>query len=546
MPIEPGVRIGGYLVQEYVGRGAMGVVYRAFHEGLARPAAVKVLQALTPDSDALGRFRREAQSIAQMRHPSILNVFDFGEYEGTAYMIVEYVAGGSLDGRLTRGVPLPQAEALRLLKGLAAGLDYAHSLGVVHRDVKPANVLLGPGDSPILADFGLAKLLQSSSLKSMTGVATGTPAYMAPEQATGTPVGPAADRYALATMAYQLLTGTVPFQSEGVLELLYAHVHRDPDPASSRNPELNQHVDAVLARGLAKDPAERWASCAGFVDRLEAALTGRASTDTQPIEPPTQPVPGAQAVERTMPMPSPGGAAVRPRRSRRRLALIGLAVLAVIVAGLVLAALNRPKPLDLSLSSDTVAAGDTVVLTAGGLPKGQKGTVELASRPQVIDTFSADQDGAVEQTVTIPARTTEGDHELSLCWSNQCRVGTTIHVSAKPSPSPSPSPKPSAGPTPPPSLGRVSVSPVPLKPGGQIAIQGGGFAPNSRRGIYVVDSGGVKLLGEVAVAASGTFNFQGVLPATVAPPQLQLKVCAPGSSTTSLTECVDETVAVTR
>ena len=321
MPIEPGVRIGAYEVQEYVGRGAMGVVYRAFHDGLARPAAVKVLQALAPDSDALGRFRREAQSIAQMRHPNILNVFDFGEYEGMPYMIVEYVPGGALDGRLTRGQPLPREEAVRLLKGIAGGLDYAHSLGVVHRDIKPANVLLGPGEAPILADFGLAKLLQSSSLKSMTGVATGTPAYMAPEQATGTPVGPAADRYALATMAYQLLTGTVPFQNEGILELLYAHVHRPPDAASSRNPELNEHVDAVLARGLAKDPEERWSSCADFVDRLEAALTGRATTATQGLEPPTQQVPAATRVEQTMPMPAPGAPAVRPPRSRRRLAV---------------------------------------------------------------------------------------------------------------------------------------------------------------------------------------------------------------------------------
>src|SRR5690348_18275649 len=124
-----------------------------------------------------------------MRHPNIVDVYDFGEYEGTPYMIVEYVAGGSLASKMAHG-RLDQETAIRILRGIAAGLDYAHAHGVVHRDVKPANVLLTAEESPVLADFGLAKLMQGSSLKSMTGVTTGTPAYMAPEQVTGERVGP--------------------------------------------------------------------------------------------------------------------------------------------------------------------------------------------------------------------------------------------------------------------------------------------------------------------------------------------------------------------
>ena len=171
----------------------MGLVYRAYHSQLERVGAVKILQAIAPDPDTTARFRHEAQAIAQMRHPNILNVYDFGEYQGTPYMIVEYVAGGSLSGRLAKG-PLDLPTTLKYLRGIAAGLDYAHSRGIIHRDIKPANVLLEPDDSPVIADFGLAKLLQGSSLKSLTGVTTGTPAYMAPEQVTGTQVGPAADR----------------------------------------------------------------------------------------------------------------------------------------------------------------------------------------------------------------------------------------------------------------------------------------------------------------------------------------------------------------
>ena len=177
----------------------MGVVYRAYHSELERTGAVKVMQAITPDPDTVARFRHEAQAIARLRHPNIVDVYDFGEFQGTPYMIVEYVPGGSLADRMSEG-HLDQPTALRYLRGIAAGLDYAHGHGVVHRDVKPANVLLTADDSPVLADFGLAKLMQGSSLKSMTGVTTGTPAYMAPEQVTGGQVGPASDRYSLATI----------------------------------------------------------------------------------------------------------------------------------------------------------------------------------------------------------------------------------------------------------------------------------------------------------------------------------------------------------
>ncbi|MFI5284273.1 MAG: serine/threonine-protein kinase, partial [Candidatus Dormibacterales bacterium] len=274
MPIVPGTRLGPYEVQGFIGQGAMGLVYRAYHPHLERTGAVKVMQAIAPDRDAIARFRHEAQAIAQMRHPNILNVYDFGEFEGTPYMIVEFVPGGSLADRLSQDL-LDETAAIMYLRGIASGLDYAHSMGVVHRDVKPANVLLTSDDLPVLADFGLAKLLQGSSLKSMSGVTTGTPAYMAPEQVMGSQVGPAADRYALATIAYEMLTGAIPFQGEALLELLYAQVHRYPQPPSARRPSLGPYVDNVIMRGLSKNPADRWESCAKFVDALQVVVSDR-------------------------------------------------------------------------------------------------------------------------------------------------------------------------------------------------------------------------------------------------------------------------------
>src|SRR2546421_10664222 len=251
----------------------MGLVYKAYHAALERTGAVKVMQAISPDVDTVARFRHEAQAIAKLRHPNSVDVYDFGEFQGTPYMIVEYVPGGSLAARMVQG-NLDRPSALRYLRGIAAGLDYAHGHGVVHRDVKPANVLLTADDAPVLADFGLAKLLQGSSLKSMTGVTTGTPAYMAPEQVTGGKVGPASDRYSLATIAYEMLTAVIPFDGEALMELLYAQVHREPPAPSSRNPSLGPQVDEVIKRGLAKDPATRWDSATTFIDALAAALEG--------------------------------------------------------------------------------------------------------------------------------------------------------------------------------------------------------------------------------------------------------------------------------
>src|SRR5256712_4193901 len=313
--IGTGTKLGQYEIQDLIGQGAMGLVYRAYHVQLARTGAVKVMQGISPDQDSIARFRREAQAIAQMRHPNILNVFDFGEYQGTPYMIVEYVPGGSLANRLS-GSQLDKAVAIKNLGGIAAGLDHAHGLGIVHRDVKPANVLLERDDTPVIADFGLAKLLQGSSLKSMTGVTTGRPAYMAPEQVTGSRAGPPADRYSLATIAYEMLTGVIPFDGEGLMEVLYAQVHRDPLPPSARNSALHPQVDSVIMRGLAKDPAAGWESSTEFVDALEAALAGRfepAMARTVVMAPP---------VASTMPLTAPVAApAASPRAAAATVAV---------------------------------------------------------------------------------------------------------------------------------------------------------------------------------------------------------------------------------
>jgi serine/threonine-protein kinase len=463
----------------------MGVVYRAYHVPLARTGAVKVMHGISPDPDSIARFRREAQAIAQMRHPNILNVFDFGEFQGTPYMIVEYVPGGSLAARLNKG-PIDTADALEYLEGIATGLDYAHSLGIVHRDVKPANVLVARDGTPIISDFGLVKLLQSASLTSMTGATTGTPAYMAPEQVTGSQVGPAADRYSLATMAYEMLTGEFPFEDDSVLEMLYAHVHREPVPPSARRPELGSGVDAVILRGLSRDPDARWERCEAFVAALRSALEAPRSpavertvviappvAATVPIATPKVAAANATVVMplsepvATVPAPAATPASAAPARShRRRNTIVAAAILLVLListVGLIAASLIPT----LSLSSTTVHPGDALVVTASRVPRNQAGEIQLLSRLTTFP-FRADGSGNVTREIFIPTGIALGDHLVKICWNGTCHAQATLHVVSLTAMLPDTAPSPGASPTPSSNSPSPtsSTGPTPSPPGG--------------------------------------------------------------------------------
>ena len=560
MSIGTGTRLGQYEIQDLIGQGAMGLVYRAYHVQLARTGAVKIMQGIAPDEDSIARFRREAQAIAQMRHANILNVFDFGEFEGTPYMIVEYVPGGSLASRIKHS-PMDTTTALRYLDGIASGLDYAHSLGIVHRDVKPANVLLEKDGTPIIADFGLVKLLQSASVRSMTGVTTGTPAYMAPEQVTGSQVGPPADRYSLATMAYEMLTGALPFDDEGVLEMLYAHVHRDPPAPSSRRPELGPRVDAVLLRGLAKDPNARWESCEAFVTALRQSLARTAPPAVErtvvmapmgmsspgPMESAPSAWPPAVFAPVTIPMTAVTPAPVaRPRSHRRQdVAFVAAVVILLLVLGVLAFAAAHPNP-TLSLSTSTVTAGDTVVVNAGRVPPNQNGEIQLLS---VVHTFPfhADGNGNVSVAIMVPRTIGAGDHTVKICWASACRASVTLHVleprllvtpsppatpTASPSPSatPSHSPSPTTTPTRSPSPSGtpapvISVSTYNVKAGSPETVYGLHFSPGSTVTITFVDSKSTTLEGSAGVSSSGYFTKDFRVPSNAAPGPAAVKVC---------------------
>lgn len=278
-------RIGRYRIEGELGRGAMGVVYRATDPAIGRAVAIKTIRlADLADVDERAKLRdrlmREAHSAGILSHPNIVTIYDTAEEDGLAYIAMEYVNGMTLDRAATES-PLSGAQVLDVVSQTAAALDYAHKRGIVHRDIKPSNVMLAENGSAKIMDFGVAKI--QSHQMTQSGAMIGTPNYMSPEQIQGKPVDGRSDQYALAVIAYELLTGEKPFTADSIATLAYKIVSDEPTPVHNLNPTLDWPVDTVLRRGLAKDPAARYPTCSDFAFALENAC--RACKKWKPLPP---------------------------------------------------------------------------------------------------------------------------------------------------------------------------------------------------------------------------------------------------------------------
>lgn len=277
--LAPGTVVSGYRIESRIGAGGMAVVFRARDESLGRLIALKVLApALADDREFRERFIRESRAAAAVEHPHIIPVYSAGEANGVLYLAMRYVSGGDLRSVAASGGPLSRERAVSLLSPVASALDAAHAAGLVHRDVKPANILvdISPGrpDHPYLSDFGLAKGSASAATMGLTGTGQflGTPDYTAPEQIAGQTVSAKADQYALACATYAMLTGRLAFERDTPMSVLWAHMNAPPPPVTAHRPDLPAAVDEVLARALAKAPGDRFPSCGDFADAVRAAL----------------------------------------------------------------------------------------------------------------------------------------------------------------------------------------------------------------------------------------------------------------------------------
>jgi tRNA A-37 threonylcarbamoyl transferase component Bud32 len=292
-----------YEEPELIGRGGMGEIYLARDRTLGRTVAVKLLaERLAEEPELRERFRREALTAARLSgEPHVVTIFDVGEHEGRPFIVMEYLPGGTLAERARRR-PVEPERALAWLAQAAEALDAAHANGVVHRDVKPANLLFDGSDRLQVVDFGIARLVDETLGMTAPGTILGTAGYLAPEQASGRETTAASDRYALAVVAYELLTGGRPFERGSETAEAAAHIHELVPPASERGVGLPEAIDAVFARALAKNPVHRYPTAAAFVDALTDALHGK-------------------------PPPVP------PRRRRRRVAPFALAAALLLALG---------------------------------------------------------------------------------------------------------------------------------------------------------------------------------------------------------------------
>jgi tetratricopeptide (TPR) repeat protein/tRNA A-37 threonylcarbamoyl transferase component Bud32 len=346
-----GRSLGRYKLEKLLGQGGMAQVYRATDTKLARSVAVKVILAThANEPQFLERFLREARVVASLEHPNILPVYDFGEEEGIPFLVMPCLEGGTLRDRMT-GLPIEFSQAASWIRQLALALDAAHEAGVLHRDVKPANVLIGRGDRLALADFGIAKMLETMTGLTATGVVVGTPLYMAPEQAQGKPASPATDRYSLAVIAYELLAGAPPFEGENPLALMHQHVTTPAPFLSTKVRGLPVGLDGVFARALSKDPAERPPTCRALADAVSAFLpTGALSVAdpapqgptrrTAPMSPPAGSVPVAVATPPPS-LTSDQTVLTGPPRRTRRLAFGAVAAAAVVLGAVGVVMMRR-------------------------------------------------------------------------------------------------------------------------------------------------------------------------------------------------------------
>jgi hypothetical protein len=390
--VAPGTEIAGYRIEALVGRGGMGEVYRATQLSLTRIVALKLIAAeLARNEEFQIRFRREAQVAASLEHPHVLPVYEVGEADGRLYLSMRYVDGQNLAELLVDG-PLEPARAVGIVAQLADALDAAHAHGLVHRDVKPANVLVeqhGEGDHAYLSDFGLSKLAAVSESPTQTGQLLGTVDYLAPEAIDAGTVDARSDVYSLGCVLWETLTGSVVFPRTSPMAKLWGHVHDEPPALADARPGLAPALDDVLRRALAKEPAERYPSAGDLGRAAVAAVEGRR------IAEPERSVAVGEALRPLPPTP-----AARPRRRARSRALLAGAVVVLAVAAGVLAgwaAFGRSEPVTAAPAPPQPPAGTPPAPPATTAVEAAGATIELGAAVDVLFAIDAGE-GAVFAT----------------------------------------------------------------------------------------------------------------------------------------------------
>ena len=342
--LQPGDKIAGYTIESVIGRGGMGIVYLATQGSLTRKVALKILSPeLSHDPEFRQRFTRESEIAASLEHPNVLPIYDAGETGDVLFLAMRYVDGPDLRDLLSRALTLTPQRTISIVRSVGGALDAAHIRGLIHRDVKPANILISrDGGHVYLSDFGLARTVEGASI-TRAGSFLGSVAYCAPEQIEGRPLDGRADLYALACVAFECLTGQTPFPRDSEVAIIKAHLHDPPPPVTRLRPELPRPLDAVYEIALSKRSEDRFASVGELVDALEAAMRGVEPTG-QTSEPALQPRHAATAYESTptkVAQSPPGRPALLHRRKLALWSAIAAAAILAAASGAAVVWLTR-------------------------------------------------------------------------------------------------------------------------------------------------------------------------------------------------------------
>jgi serine/threonine-protein kinase len=405
-----GALFAGYRIEAEAGRGGMGVVYRATHLGLGRPVALKLIaRELAGDEGFRARFQREAQLAASIDHPNVLPIYEAGESDGDLFLAMRFVQGIDLKQLIVEAGRVAPGRAVRIVTQIAAALDAAHARGLVHRDVKPANVMVDPNagaDHAYLTDFGLTKRLESDAGLTRTGTFVGTLDYVAPEQIRGERADARSDVYALACVTYHALAGQPPFERDSQIAKMYAHLNEDPPPLPAGTPP---ELEAAVRRGLEKEAGARPASAGAFARELGAALGG-SSTLPSAVAPPAPPPP-APAAPAPAGEPASGPSEEVPAQGgRRALSFVLLAVPVLLVVAVVLAA------------AGALGGGDGEKTAAGLVPTPPPTATPDAS-PVVATVLATIEVGRNPDGITVA--------DDGAVWVTNDRAGTLVKIDPK-------------------------------------------------------------------------------------------------------------------
>ncbi|MFN8377704.1 MAG: serine/threonine-protein kinase [Anaerolineae bacterium] len=398
-----GKALGKVQITGLIGQGGMATVYKGVQADVERTVAVKVLPPHPgQNADFVTRFRLEAKTIARLQHPHILPLYDYGDQDGILYLVMPYVDGGSLAGRIAAG-PMPVSEVIEYTRQIAGALDYAHRQGVVHRDLKPENILLDREGHALLADFGIVKLIEDSApagALTVTGGLIGTPAYMSPEQAQGLPVDRRSDLYSLAVVVFEMLTGHQPYTADTAMQVVMQQINAPVPSLRAVSPNASPALDAVMQKALSKDPAARYATATEFASALAVG-----SSDQAPLEIVPATAMGTVAVTSpghqtpqpavTAPVPNPTPSPTNPPAGSATNTLVllgGFAIIAILIVAALVLLTGRNQPAGTVVPTTENTAAAAVPTSPPTLPSVTAtpsfGRAVFSSTDHVADTFS--------------------------------------------------------------------------------------------------------------------------------------------------------------